>query len=272
MKTFLLTLCTIAYLQSYSQMSVIGIPDSVANVSHPTSNGAYTITNSNPLNHNGTAFTNPPITVNCVNNCKSDYLYFYDLDLNIPPNFIITGVEVIHGRGACNQGSWNIDSIHLAYNGAIIGTAKRDSASVSEKDTLGSSSDVWNAMLTPGIVNSNSFGLFINSTGTGICTFMQSDIRVKVYYNYPLDSKNNPVQSNSPIIWYSKGSVHIENSKNKEKAHFRLYDITGKLLMDKALVPTENETIFLKSLFTEGIYIVSVVSNTFVHSQKIIIE
>lgn len=272
MKTFLLTLCTIAYMQSYTQMSVIGIPDSVANVSHPSSNGAYTITNSNPLNHNGTAFTNPPITVNCINNCKSDYLYFYDLDLNIPSNFIITGVEVIHGRGACNQGSWIIDSIHLAYNGAIIGTAKRDSASTSEKDTLGGSNDVWNAILTPGIVNSNSFGLFINSTGTGICTFMQSDIRVKVYYNYPLHSKNNSVQLNSPIVWYSKGNIYTENSKNKEKTHLRLYDITGKLLMERALVPGENETISLKSFFTEGIYIVSVVSDTFTHSQKIIIE
>jgi hypothetical protein len=253
-------------------MSMVGIPDSVANITLSGSNGAYTITNSNPLSHNGTSFTNPPITVNCISNCKSDYLYFYDLDLNIPSNFVIIGIEVIHKRGGCNQGSWIIDSLHLAYNGAIISTAKRDSASVTETDTLGGTYDVWNAILTPAIVNSNNFGVFINSTGTGICTFSQSDIRLKVYYDYPLNSKNNSTKAIMPNLWYNKGNLHISNLGNKENTSVRLYDITGKILIDKLLVPNDNEVISLKPILSEGIYIVSVISNTFVNSQKIIIE
>jgi len=72
--------------------------------------------------------------------------------------------------------------LHLAYNGSILGNAKRDSAAVTTYDTLGSSSDTWSAALTPDTVNSNSFGLFINSDGNGVCTFSQFSITITIYY------------------------------------------------------------------------------------------
>lgn len=172
----------IVSLNVFGQSPSIGIPDSVKNVSFPGSTGAYNISSSNPLNHTGSSFSNPPIATSCVMNCKSDYLYFYDLNLNVPAGATITGVKVYHTRGGCNAGASVIDTLHLAYNGAIVSTAKRDSTGNVITDTLGSSSDLWGAALTPAMVNSNSFGVFINSTGTGICTFMQSNIQVNVYY------------------------------------------------------------------------------------------
>src|SRR5205809_191064 len=150
--SLILTSCVTVAL---SQNVITGIPDSVQNVSYPGSTGQYTI--SNPLVHNGSSFTNPPINMNCIMNCTADYLYFYDLGLNVPSGSTIVGIEVIHGRGGCNGGSWDIDTIHLAYNGAIISSAKRDSASGSATDTLGSLSDNWSAILTSSIVNDNSF-------------------------------------------------------------------------------------------------------------------
>ncbi|MEY3441927.1 MAG: hypothetical protein RLZZ519_208 [Bacteroidota bacterium] len=182
MKRFLfLGLLLFAFFNGEAQNVAIGIPDSVENVAFPGSTGAYTI--SNPLNHNGTSFTNAPIAGNCFMNCKSDYLYFHDFGLNIPPYATILGFEIVHTRGGCNQGSFVIDTLHLTLNGTPIGTAKRDSASATETDTLGGSVDDWGIGFVPPLLVTNAdFGVMIRSTGTGICTFGQFDLRLKVYY------------------------------------------------------------------------------------------
>jgi len=215
-------------INSFAQSPSNGIPDSVQNVSYPNSTGQYTI--SNPLIHNGTMFTNAPTTVSCIINCKSDYLYFYDFGLNIPLGATITGIEVIHTRGGCNSGSYVIDSLHLAYNGVIISAAKRDSTS-SGTDTLGSSSDNWSAVLTPAIVNSNSFGLFINSTGNGICTFGQFNIQMKVYNSSAYSTENIADKTvelifPNPVIDY----LNLEVSYNNIGSIYNIYDFTGKII------------------------------------------
>lgn len=181
MKNLLLLISLAFSINALAQTSMTGSPDSAKNITHTGSTGQYSITN--PLDYNGTFFTNSPTTANCTNNCKSDYLYLYDLGLHIPSNAIITGVQVTQTHGGCNSGSYMIDSLHLAYNGGILGSAKRDSAAGGTSyDTIGSSSDKWSAALTPDTVNSNSFGLFINSDGNGICTYSQFSITVTIYY------------------------------------------------------------------------------------------
>jgi hypothetical protein len=173
-----------------AQNFAVGIPDSVENVAFSGSTGAYTVFN--PLNHNGTSFTNAPIAGNCAINCKSDWLYFHDFDLNIPANATILGFEVIHSRGGCNQGSFVIDTLQLTLNGSPLGTPKRDSASTTETDTLGNASDDWGiGFVPPLLVMDADFGVMIRSTGTGICTFGQFDVRLKVHYCV----FNTPVQA-----------------------------------------------------------------------------
>jgi hypothetical protein len=239
------------------QLAASGIPDSVQNVAHPNSTGSYSI--SNPLNHNGSQFTNPPTTTNCITSCKSDYLYFYDLALNVPSTATITGVEVIHQRGGCNSGSYVIDTLHLAHNAMIISAAKRDSASSFTSDTLGSANDLWSAALTPAIVNSNSFGVFINTTGTGICTFGQFDVRVKVIY---CDSTVTGIASTVEGPGINIHPNPVTDRMVLTIQHFTagtaysIYDITGRQVASGRVESesTQLETSFLKT----GIYVIRI--------------
>jgi hypothetical protein len=174
---FLMSLSLIVAAQQFS----IGIPDSVKNVSKSGSTGAYTISNAS-LNHNGTQFNNVPMTTSCTMNCKSDYLYFYGFNFNIPSNAIITGVEIQRTRGGCNSGSWVIDTLYLAHNSLIISQPKRDSTTNIVTGTLGSQGDTWASGISPAIVNDNTFGVFISTTGNGICTYGQFDLRMTLFY------------------------------------------------------------------------------------------
>src|SRR5579863_4169025 len=152
MKKIFLLISLAFSVNAFGQTSMTGIPDSAQNITHTGSTGQYSITN--PLGYNGTFFTNSPTTANCTNNCKSDYLYFYDLGLTLPGNSTIKGIQVIQTHGGCNSGSYVIDTLRLASNGSVISIAKRDSApGGTVTDTLGSSSDNWSAVLTPALIN-----------------------------------------------------------------------------------------------------------------------
>lgn len=97
---------------------------------------------------------------------------------------MIDGIEVIHTRGGCNSGSFVIDTLSIAYGGVPIGTVKRDSASQGVTDTLGYQNDDWGngGTITGAMASDPSFGVMIRSTGTGICTFGQFDVRINLYY------------------------------------------------------------------------------------------
>ena len=194
----------------FAQNPAVGIPDSVANLPYPGSNGAYTIFN--PLTHNGTQFSNPPITTTCFSNCNADYLFFSNFGLNVPTNAIVTGFEVIHSRGGCNSGSYMIDSVFLV-SGFQQSTAKRDSASNSTTDTLGGPLDLWGMQgATGNMVASPNFGVLIKSTGSGICTFAQNDVRLRVYYcTYNLPATGIPDSVANVSRLGSNGSYTISN-------------------------------------------------------------
>lgn len=180
-KVFIVLGLLFGFLSLSGQNQAIFAPDSAKNYPRPGATGSYTITN--PLNHNGTQFGNPPITMNCTFNCVANDLFLYDLGISLPSSAVITGVEVIHSRGACNSGSYMIDSIFLGFLGAPLGQAKRDSASISMTDTLGSPNDGWGAGLTPAMVNDPQFGLIIRSTGTGICTYAPWNVQLILHYD-----------------------------------------------------------------------------------------
>ena len=158
----------------------MGIPDSAVNI--PTANGVVSYSITNPLVYSNAGFSNFPVAVLAGNTNISNQLYFYDLDLNVPANAIITGIQVTHVHGGCNANSFTIDSIYLAHNASIISEVKRDSASVYTSNTSGGPLDSWSSTLTPTIVNDRSFGIIVQSYTTGGCTFAQHDIQVEVFY------------------------------------------------------------------------------------------
>lgn len=186
-------------------------PDSARNIPRPGSSGAYGITN--PLNHNGTQFGNTPITMSCIMNCTADDIYFYDLGMNIPSTVSITGIELIHSRGACNSGSFMVDTLFLAYNGVPIGTFKRDTSSMSETDTLGGNADLWGAVLTPAILNDPSFGIIVRSTGSGICTYAQWNLQMRVHFNCVAGQDTGRIPDSVALVARpgSTGAYSIQN-------------------------------------------------------------
>ena len=266
MKRILLLICLAFNISAFAQSSMTATPDSVQNISYPGSTGQYTI--SNPLSYNGTMFNNPPTTVGCINNCKSDYLYFYDFGFNIPNNATITGVQVIHVRGGCNSGSYDIDTLHLASDGSIISEAKRDSVSGGTgTDTLGSSSDTWNTSLTPSIVNAGHFGLFINSTGTGICTFGQFSIQVNVYYTTPTGIET--VNSKSQVNIFPNPVSNYLNISLSSSSEITVTNLLGQqqVVVGKSGVKEQLDV----SNYPNGIYFIRAQSGTEVNQAKFLV-
>ena len=239
-----------------SPINYVGIPDSATNIPVPNGLVSYVITN--PLGYTGSGFANSPIAVLINPNDVSNQLYFYDLDLNIPVGATITGVEVTHKHGGCNAGSYTIDSLYLAYNGNIISSAKRDSASAFATNISGNSSDLWSASLTPAIVNDNSFGIILQSHTTGICTFSQADLQVNVFYCTTVASVNSITKQSQINIFPNptNSELRVESSQLKVGGLYQIFDYTGKLY-NSGQVVSDNFIIDVSQLPT-GLYVIRI--------------
>ncbi|MBS1584787.1 MAG: T9SS type A sorting domain-containing protein [Bacteroidetes bacterium] len=164
----------------YAQTSNWNNPDSAKNVSKPAVPWSVT----NPIGNNHDTMTHTPY--NAALNDSTDFLYMYDFGFNVPANANIDGVEMIIARGACNAGSYFLDTVSLAYNGMAIGNGVVDSAGpASDIDTLGGANDLWYNTLTPAIVNSRAFGVFYSARSVGICTFGLFDCKLRIHYSIP---------------------------------------------------------------------------------------
>lgn len=204
-------------------------PDSGQNVAKPGAGPSPAWNITNPLVHNGTSFTNTPVNSGYIDNV-SDYLYFHDFDLAVPVGATITGIEVIASRGACNGGSYYRDTISLAHNGMAIGNYIEDSVNgTTAVDTLGSDSDLWGNVLTPAIVNSNSFGVFVSFHSFGICTFGVFDCRVKVHYT-TTTGINSVSVSDRMILSPNPASsfLHVQAASSQG---YTITDCMGKVIL-----------------------------------------
>ena len=244
----------------YSDCSPInstGIPDSAANIS--ASNGLLSYLITNPLGYTGGGFANYPVAVLSNPNNVSNQLYFYDLDFNIPASATITGIEVTHEHGGCNLGSYTIDSLYLAYNGNIISSAKRDSASSALTTNIsGNPSDLWSAALTPAFVNDNSFGIILQSYTTGVCTFAQTDLQVNVFY-CTTEASVNSITKQSPINIFPNPTdteLRVVTFESKAGELYQIFDYTGKLY-NSGLVVSDNFVIDVSQLPT-GLYVIRI--------------
>lgn len=256
MKTTLSAFLLLLSLSAFSQTSSIGIPDSAINITVPSGLVSYVITN--PLGYTGSGFANSPVAVLINPNDISNQLYFYDLDLNIPAGATITGVEVTHKHGGCNLGSYTIDSLYLAYNGNIISSAKRDSASAFTTNISGNSSDLWSASLTPTIVNDNSFGIILQSHTTGICTFSQADLQVNVFFCTTVASINSITKLSQIKIFPNPTDteLRVETFESKVGELYQIFDYTGKLYTS-GLIVSDNFVIDVSQLPT-GLYVIRI--------------
>jgi hypothetical protein len=182
--SFSLLLSATAFAQSTAWVHA----DSAQSIARPGSGPGYPVWNlaSQPLQHNGTSYLNSAILTGGGTNHAMDHAYYYDFGLAVPGNATITGVEVIISYFGCAGNSYSRDTISLAYNGMAIGNYIADtSLAVNTTDTFGSSTNTWGNSLTPAMVNSNSFGVFIDTRTVGVCTFALQDCRIKVHYQYP---------------------------------------------------------------------------------------
>jgi hypothetical protein len=162
--------------------------DSAKSIARPGSGPGNPVWNtaSQPLQHNGTSYLNSAILTGGGTNNTMEHAYYYDFGLAVPGNATITGVELIISYFGCNTGSYSKDTISLAYNGVAIGNYIADTAlAVNTVDTFGSSTNTWGNILTPAMVNSNSFGVYIDTRSIGVCTFALQDCRLKVHYQNP---------------------------------------------------------------------------------------
>jgi hypothetical protein len=256
MKTTLTAFLLSISLYAFSQTSSIGIPDSATNIAVPNGLVSYLITN--PLGYTGSGFANSPVAVLINPNNVSNQLYFYDLDLNIPAGAIITGVEVTHKHGGCNTGSYTIDSLYLGYNGNIISSAKRDSASAFTTNISGNSSDLWSASLTPAIVNDNSFGIILQSHTTGICTFSQADLQVNVFYCTTVASINSITKQSQINIYPNPTNLElrVEHSKSNVGTSYQIFNYSGKVCQSGRVI--SDDFVIDVTQLPAGLYVIRI--------------
>lgn len=125
-------------------------------------------TGSNNAGIGATAWVNPEnVTADdgtestCTAGASSQYLVASNFGFRIPEGSLILGVTV---RIEARESSFGAETINIRLQddtGALTGTGKTQSinGNVLTVYTLGSSSDLWGATLTPAMVNDADFGV-----------------------------------------------------------------------------------------------------------------
>jgi hypothetical protein len=153
--------------------------------------------------------------------------------------------------------------LFLAYNGAIISAPKRDSASAFTTNISGNASDLWSANLTPALVNDNSFGIILHSTTSGICTFAQADLQVKISYcsilatsadlDHQSDVKISPNPAETEVL------LHVNEALIGQS--YAIIDYLGKAKLT-GTISHDNTHLDVTSL-TPGMYFILVGNDNF---------
>ena len=92
----------------------------------------------------------------------TDYIRAYGFGLGVPSNATIYGVQANVDWQGQNAGDGILTGVALFYRGSIIGTAKNPGLHNQNSPTVvgfGGGNDMWEATLTPAIVNDSSFGV-----------------------------------------------------------------------------------------------------------------
>ncbi len=252
LKLYSLMACALCFCvfttTSYAQSTNWNNPDSAQNISKP--GVPWNITN--PIGNNHDTMAHYPLNGGISD--SSDYLYMYDFGLSVPANATIDGVEMILVRGACNAGSYFMDTVSLSYNGVPIGTSVTDSAGpAAETDTLGGPTDTWNALITPNMVNASGFGVIYSMRSVGICTFAVFDCKLKVHYSLPTGVK--AVSTSDQVSVYPNPAtteISLMTRGIAAGTGYKVIDINGRVVAT-GTVSGAATSINVRSL-AEGIY------------------
>ncbi len=150
---------------------------------------------------------------------SSNFLVLRNLNLNVPVNAQICGVQVeVRKFSSDNTGSnWTRDlDIRILKNNQITGTNHANTGvnwpTSETASTYGSNADLWGTTLNGMDVSSNGFGVAIaaESRAAGlllptVVSYIDA-VRIRVYYYIPTsDSDNDGIQDVSDIDWDGDG-------------------------------------------------------------------
>lgn len=194
-----------------------------------------------------------------INNRRKTYfLMTYGYGFNIPSKAQIVGVEVqITKRKTTNGGTARDELVALRYGSSSalnnIGTNHGKSTLWGKSfftENYGSGSDRWGANLTPGIVNSSSFGVNFRAIGT-ISTYANisiDNIRIRIKYAITSATVTPPVIEDPDSGTYTPGS-------NPTQIAGEPFD---PLVVGENLLPYE----WSKPVFVEDMFVRDLVANT----------
>ena len=119
----------------------------------------------------------------------SDNIRGYQFGLNVPATATITGLSVQIERGSTVGSAYNAQFQLVDLSTGNIGTYRIDGtnwSTFSEIKVYGGDNDLWQATLTPTIVNTPNFGITMGVlSGTYADTAELNYFQIKVYYTLP---------------------------------------------------------------------------------------
>lgn len=189
---------------------------------------------------------------------RTYYLMTYGYGFSVPSNAQIVGVEAqITKRKTTNGGTARDELVALRYGDTSslhnIGTNHGKSTLWGKSfftETYGSGSDRWGASLTPGIVNSSSFGINFRAIGT-VSTYSNinvDNIRIRIKYAVTSATVTAPVITDPDSETYTPGS-------NPTQIAGEPFD---PLVVGENLLPYE----WSKPVFVEDMFVRDQVANT----------
>ena len=159
----------------------------------------------------GAAWTNPGnivssnnsrSTASRDNNGLSQILIASGFNFNIPSNAVILGITALieRSRSGLALGDVRDNSIRLLKNGSGIGAEKATNTPWGTEGiaTYGGNNDLWNTSWTAAEINSNTFGLLVRASFSGVFGNLNANIdaiQLRVTYAVPGD-----------VMWYTAAS------------------------------------------------------------------
>jgi hypothetical protein len=128
----------------------------------------------------------------------------YAFGFNIPTTATITGI-IVNYAGSCTLSTGAAAAMQLCPADSTrhgLGTAKTFTLATGTTDgtgSLGNKADLWNATLTPAIVNSRGFGVVVYDNNSGAGTIRMDVVTMEVWYDNNLGFRKKKLINSGAI-------------------------------------------------------------------------
>lgn len=129
----------------------------------------------------------------------------------VPTDATILGVSIVVKFKSTTPGGTLPLHVQLRGSAGLLGDQKTEAGSTTVKTaTLGSSTDLWGATLTPTVVNHADFGVRISTTLAGaVGVFLIYYLEITIHYSVPVFVTRNPVaKSYHEVVHPATESFH----------------------------------------------------------------